>query len=284
MVLHNNRLPACRVGNVMIRISISFFYELGAAVRQISNIQAGSKLILNDVWIPLINAQTALNNLLTTPWLLPAIKSAYAPGQKLLNVISPLTARTDFNTELTPMECWNIGNARSEFETVLKNEFAICDAYYVSRKAGYDTTTLLMNAELIFSPELATKVSKAIFDVREAGKCIAYEASTAAGFHILRATESVLRIYWDATSGGKPHPKPRNLGVYLKKMEKQNIGNNKVRATLMQIKDLHRNPLMHPEETLTLDEALSLFGICQSAISAMLKEIPTPPVLIPANP
>jgi len=48
-------------------------------------------------------------------------------------------------------------------------------------------------------------------------------------------------------------------------------------ASLQQIKDLHRNPLAHPEETLTLEEAVGLFGIVQSAINAMLKEIPDPP-------
>ncbi len=60
------------------------------------------------------------------------------------------------------------------------------------------------------------------------------------------------------------------------------MGSAKVLSCLQQIKDLHRNPLMHPEETLTLEEAISLFGICQSAISAMLKEIPDPAIVPPS--
>jgi hypothetical protein len=57
-------------------------------------------------------------------------------------------------------------------------------------------------------------------------------------------------------------------------MRHKSIGNAKVLAALQQIKDPHRNPLAHPEETLTLEEAVGLFGIVQSAVNAMLKEIP----------
>ncbi|HEX5707149.1 MAG TPA: hypothetical protein VFX96_07625, partial [Pyrinomonadaceae bacterium] len=32
------------------------------------------------------------------------------------------------------------------------------------------------------------------------------------------------------------------------------------------IKDFYRNPIMHPEETLTADDALSLYYTCLSAI------------------
>jgi hypothetical protein len=68
----------------------------------------------------------------------------------------------------------------------------------------------------------------------------------------------------------------KGLGVYLKKMRDTKVGAAKVLAILQQIKDLHRNPLAHPDETLTLEEAVGLFGIVQSAINAMLKDIPMP--------
>ena len=91
-----------------------------------------------------------------------------------------------------------------------------------------------------------------------------------------------MRAYWTAVSGGKPHPRLKNMGSYLKKMGEVKAGNAKVLAALQQIKDLHRNPLAHPEETLTLEEAVGLFGIVQSAVNAMVKEIPVPkPIPIP---
>jgi hypothetical protein len=47
----------------------------------------------------------------------------------------------------------------------------------------------------------------------------------------------------------------------------------KVVAALDQIRDLHRNPNIHPEEVLTLDEALALLGIAQSAILGMVRDV-----------
>ncbi len=256
----------------MIRISIAYFYGLGSATHSISSIKGGNKLM--DVWYALVSAESELKGLFATEWFMPAVKSTYNPGQKLLKAISELTQKSDFDTPLTPLEAWNVTNALTEFETVLKNELSIADAYFVSRKAAYDTTTLITNPEQIFPTELMKKVPLSLVDIREGGKCLAFELSTAAGFHVLRATESVLRAYWDAVSKGKKHPKQKNLGTYLRIMEKENFGTKKVMAVLTQIKDLHRNPLIHPEETLNLEEAISLFGICQSAISSMLKEIP----------
>lgn len=157
----------------MIRISISFFYGLGAAMREIAAIQPGAKL--NDVWLSLHNAQTELNKLFGAQWLTPAVRSAYHPGQTLLNTIAPFVQRTDWAAELTNMEAWGITNALREFETVLKSELNIADAYFVSRKAAYDTTALIMNAEQIFPADLVKKIPKAIVDIREGGKCLAFE-------------------------------------------------------------------------------------------------------------
>jgi len=41
--------------------------------------------------------------------------------------------------------------------------------------------------------DVPAKVPSALFDAREAGKCLAYELPTACGFHIFRATESATR-------------------------------------------------------------------------------------------
>ena len=93
-----------------------------------------------------------------------------------------------------------------------------------------------------------------------------------------------MRRYWDYASGGKPRPTNRNLGAYLSKMEKRGYGDAKVIATLKQIKDLHRNTLIHPEETLILDDAINLLGIVRSAISAMLAPLPNVASAAPVAP
>lgn len=189
------------------------------------------------------NAQQELEGLLNTPWFWPAIRTSYGPGLKLVEALKAVTAMKVGESEVGFGEIYAITSSLAEFETVLRAELSIADAYFVSRKGGYDTNTLISNAEAIFPGDLVAKVPHAVPDIREAGKCLAYELGTASGFHVLRATEVVLRRYWEVVSNGAQHPKQRNMGVYIRKMEDGKMGGPKVLAVLNQIKDLHRNPL-----------------------------------------
>lgn len=267
--------PLVRTGGAVLRISISYFCGLGGLMERLAGLKPGARL--GDAWPQIMQTQNQLEQLLSTEWFSPAMRSAFVPGAELVNALKKVSERTDLDTTLSATEVWQIASALRDFSTVLTTELRIADAYFVTRKAGYDTTTLIAAAERMFPAELMYKVPGAIVDIREAGKCLAFELSTAAGFHVLRATESVLRCYWDVVTKGRPHPPQRNLGVYLQQLEQQEAGSEKVRAVLKQIKDLHRNPLIHPEEILQLEDAVALFGICISAVAGMLKEIPMPP-------
>ena len=129
----------------------------------------------------------------------------------------------------------------------------------------------------MFPADLVTKVSEAVFDAKEAGKCLAYEVPTACGFHVFRVTESVLRKYYAHVTGGAAPPKVRSLGVYVNALKATKKGDEKILAALKQMTDLHRNPLIHPETVLTVDEAIAIFGIARSAITAMLSALPVVP-------
>jgi len=120
-------------------------------------------------------------------------------------------------------------------------------------------------------------VPNAVVDLQQATRCIAFELPTAAGFHLHRANESVIGCYWDVVSDGKPRPKEKNMGVYLRQMEKENFGDEKIRSALKDIKNLHRNPLIHPEHSLdNVDDAIDLMGAIRAVVGSMLKEIPAP--------
>jgi hypothetical protein len=94
-------------------------------------------------------------------------------------------------------------------------DLGVLHSYFVTQKGGFDTISLLAYGENLFPPELASKVRDALFDAREAGKCLAFELPTACGFHIFRATESVLRKYYMQVTNSTIAPKVRNIGVYL---------------------------------------------------------------------
>lgn len=66
----------------------------------------------------------------------------------------------------------------------------------------------------------------------------------------------------------------RNWGTYIKNLRKCGA-NEKILTALEQLKDLHRNPIIHPEAQIGIEEALSFMGITESVISAMLSEIYT---------
>ncbi len=79
------------------------------------------------------------------------------------------------------------------------------------------------------------------------------------------------------------------MGKYIEALEKVPNINDKVLSVLRQIKNLHRNPIMHPEATLDMDEALTLLGIVQSAITTMVGfvkkvQLAAPPAALPSPP
>ena len=137
--------------------------------------------------------------------------------------------------------------------------------------------SLLAFGENLFPSDLASKVPEAIFDAKEAGKCLAYEVPTACGFHVFRVAESVLRKYYSHVTGGTAAPKVRSLGVYVAALKQMKKGDDKILAALKQMTDLHRNPLIHPETVLTVDESIAIIGIARSAITAMLADLPVVP-------
>src|SRR5262249_26090162 len=63
-----------------------------------------------------------------------------------------------------------------------------------------------------FPTDMGTKVPASIADAQQAMKCIVFELPTAAGFHLHRANESVLRCYWDAVTKGQPPPRRPQYG------------------------------------------------------------------------
>jgi hypothetical protein len=78
--------------------------------------------------------------------------------------------------------------------------------------------------------------AKADFD--QAGKCIALDVSTAAAFHMLRATEASIRKYYELIVPGdkRANQKMRNWGSYIR-LIKNHDGNGSIIQLLAHIKE-----------------------------------------------
>lgn len=259
-------------GDPVLPISLPYIYKMAHVLKPLGSIQDDTTISSN--LYTLYTAAGELNKFLFNSIYTDAIRAARAPGVELLSIIQKLTEAENHERNISVYEIYMLGSALQQFETVLIAELNVGHAFWVTKKRGYDTYDLINQAEVIFPQELIAKVPESIADIRESGRCIAFELGTAAGFHTMRALEIVLRRYFDVVTNGAPRPKTNNMGDYLSELDRLAVGDVKTKAALKQIKNLHRNELIHPEVTLSLDEAIGLWNMAQSVIVAMLSEIP----------
>jgi hypothetical protein len=268
----------------VIRISLSYVYNLAAKLEPLEQLPQ-SETPYGDIMLVLFEAKFALDNL-DNSLFKPYIRSSWQSFTSLKDSIEAQINHETFERKVSQYEIFTIKQLFQQFKITLLAELQIVNAYFVTQKGGYDTLSLLLWGENCFPAELSGKVPEALFDVREATRSLAYELPIAAGFHVFRVLESVLRKYHSHVTGGIAPLKVRNIGVYLESLRRLKKGDAKVIASIKQIADLHRNPLIHPETVLTVEEAISIMGISRSAVAAMLVEIPTimPTTAIPQLP
>jgi hypothetical protein len=260
----------------MQRVDGGYLYDVGQQLQPLKELTA--ETVFPEVFGPLIVAEQALDQLLHNS--IYKLRHSLASGEKLLVWIRHLKAKAietpDFSNDkpvagdISSLKWW-----LSSFETNLSSELGLVPSYLVAPKGGYDTDTLIGNGQALFQESLPFKVPEAVADINQATRCIAFEVPTAAGFHIHRANEAVLRRYFNSIRGEVKPPEIESMGTYLAVMRDNKIGDSRVLAALKDIKDLHRNPLAHPDHSLeSVEEAIDLLGAIRAVIGYMLKEIP----------
>jgi hypothetical protein len=271
-------------GAAVQRVDGFYLYQVGGQLHPLSELTAyalpyGYATTIAEARMALYVAEAALEPLITRSVF--RLKTSAQPGHALLNEIRALKARLatvpdeQLGQSLQWSDVYTITAALTAFEAVLGAELALMPLYVVSQKAGFDTSVLVELGAKCFPDDVVTKAPDAIPDLMQGTRCVAFELFTAAGFHLHRANEAVLRRYWDAVTNGAERPVNRNMGDYLKGMDERNAGNEKVKAALKDLKDLHRNPLIHPEHSLeSADEAIALMNGVHTVMVHMLKEIP----------
>lgn len=163
-----------------------------------------------------------------------------------------------------------------ETEVVLSAELHTLAVYHITQKGIYSTADLIERGEGILPEHVLGRIGQsAVQEIRESGKCLAFDCATASAFHMMRATEEVMHRYYVSVCKPKPAKRLQNWGAYVAELGRSNKAEVKeVVAMLQQIKDRHRNLIMHPEIMLTIGEAFTLFEIAQGAIIAMADNIP----------
>jgi hypothetical protein len=265
----------------MQRVNEFVFYELAIKVHQLTELENDSKY--SAMWYGLWQAREAIDEIyrqrplnFTTPVALRLYNaiSAVIP-KEWADVVAKLPKEGELGPIISFIEAWEIREAAKEFETVLRTECQMMDTYFVSKKGTYSTKDLVENAHFHI-PEPTRRglpdQTKADFD--QAGKCLAFDVPTAAAFHLLRGTEAVIRQYYELAVPGTKQaaPKMRNWGTYIKLLQNHG-GDANILLLLTHLKDVYRNPVLHPEENFTDQRVQVLLGVCISALVLMETEI-----------
>lgn len=263
----------------MLKIDPAFLFELASAMRRVHQVQRETPTANGYYFLDSARThirQAVDESIYTHALRAPVRAAANALLAHMDNMLSIFQSVEDWPDKFPLGDVVILQQLYGKFELLFVADLQATALYLVLPHGGYDTNLLIENGESLFSRELVNKVPAALGDLQEACRCIAFELPTAAGFHLHRAHESVLRVYWDCVTGGDERPLENNMGVYLRELDNRNKGKKSVRSHLRSIKDFHRNPLMHPEQSLEdVDQALDLLAAIRCSIGYMLQEIPS---------
>lgn len=261
----------------MQRINVGFWYYLAKTLSDASRVELDTAKP-SDLWA-YYQADQALQQLeesklleiTTSRAACSELRSALQTAQQ--SIVNS-SKRTDEDASAGLERYWlgqRITTALDTLEKVLQEELKIADVYSVSQKRIYSTRLLIDKAEEALGDDARAVVSEQVRkDLREAGRCLAFELPTAAGIHAMRAAEKVLRDWYEEVTTKRAARIQWSVAIARLKEAGES------EATLValdRVRDLHRNPLAHPGEFLSLDEALEVFGAAETAINAVARQI-----------
>jgi hypothetical protein len=215
---------------------------------------------------------------LADAWLAWMVKHDHIPvGEKrtkLEQIQRWITQALDgeFGPDMTEEKYILLSSALDAWEAEIYDELDRLQVYSITKVNAYDTDELLSHGRKALTETTVNGMdADSLKSFEEGTRCLALKLPTSAGFQLLRAVEGVMHQFYDVLSGGAPRPVKRNMGDYIAAMEKIPTIDSLMLDVLKNIKNLRRNPLMHPEDFLDMDEAQITFDVAKSAISAMVR-------------
>jgi hypothetical protein len=161
------------------------------------------------------------------------------------------------------------------FEASLDDELWRLHTYMADAVAAYSFDRLIGTADTVFPEEYRLNKlipEQALGDFRSAGRCLAFDLPTACGFHSFRAADAMLRKYYaHFVAGTAPKKKIRDWGSYIRVLRSIlndpaaiRKPNKRTIDLLDSIREIDRNPVVHPELDLDTETALATFDLCKN--------------------
>jgi hypothetical protein len=224
-----------------------------------------------------------------------SIKGEYLILENLANFLEHLET---LGLAVTRRAAWQLEEFRQELAKCQDGEKLGSDRSARLRKLALDLR-ITLNAEIVGIKAFITNTKKtaiesllggmhalfnpgvyeqfpaiAAYDFGEAGKCIAFERSTAAAFHMLRGTEANLRYYYrsmvrqNRISSEMWGPIVADL-----KLRNQTKKHTTLNNHLDHIRVSFRNPTQHPDAIYDIHECQDLLSVCIDVNNRMFKAI-----------
>jgi len=173
---------------------------------------------------------------------------------------------------LTSEQAERLRELMTNVRRTLVAELAGFKAYVVTPKR-LDVRRLLTEVSSLLAPGVFDQLPDiAKYDLEESAKCIAFERSTAAAFHLLRGTEAVLKAFYCS------HIKRNRPAVLMWGNMVQGLsGKREMRqhqpllTNLDNIRLSFRNPTQHPDKIYDVQEVQDLWGLCIDTIGRMTR-------------
>ena len=176
--------------------------------------------------------------------------------------------QSDTDHRLSAGEASKLRKIMSDVRKTLFAEAEGNIAFIVTDKR-LDVNKLLSDVPALMAPDIFDALPDiAQCDFIEAGKCIAFERSTAAAFHLLRGTEAVLRDFY--CSIVKRNRVDLMWGPMVGSLRKRRQSPPApLLDNLDNIRRSFRNPTQHPEKRYDIQEVQDLFGLCVDVVNRM---------------
>lgn len=181
--------------------------------------------------------------------------------------------------KISTWQVTTITAALDALETALSIQFSQVNTYRVTSKGTHDVRKLIDTPEETFGKYWIGLSKVAQEDWRSGARALAFELPTACGFHVVRAMEAVVVGYLKLI---EVTPEQRDLGHYVELMKKNKVSGEAI-DIVSQIRKHHRNPLMHPQDTLDVPMAMSLYDLCRAAIVSLVVDMASRGLTLPGE-
>ena len=151
------------------------------------------------------------------------------------------------------------------------NESEVLNVVLLNHKYSLNPELLITGAEKFFNVDIWKKLTNSTKrDLDEATRCILFEIPTPAGILALRATESVLRRYYEKKTN-QVLTGFINWDTIIKEL-RNTSADKTLLGHLDYLRNNLRNKLNHPDAILAQKEAENIFPMIITSIEAMIKD------------